>query len=167
MKRSNLVSKATLIATLAVTAVAATACQGEPVAAHHGCNAPSTDSLEAMEDGLKHRAKISQNLQLAIEKDSNSPLDVLVVLNVPKPDLSHLFGSDGTAADSASPKSRDEMIDIAESAVHKILERTDGKALNRFRNAASVLARVSPAALEELAASDCVVEIVENGQLSN
>ena len=125
-----------------------------------------TGSAENSEDQLRNTSKLSDGLRIALTKDGMSSFEVMIVLNVPKPDLSHMFGSSLPSKDSVGPKMRDAAIDAAEEAVSGILKRSGGKEIRRFRNAASILAQTSRTTLEELITSDFVLEIVENQRLS-
>ena len=111
-------------------------------------------------------AKISSAVIAKMANDPSRDLDVVIVLNVPKPDLSHLFEK-RSAEPPLSEEERERRLDAAEADVAVILEHTGGVELKRLRNAASILVRVDASALEKLAASDCVAEIVENATLRN
>ena len=100
------------------------------------------------------------------DKDQQT-YEVMIVLDVPKPDLSHVFGTAGTGPAAPSAGGRQAAVEAAEQAVSEILRRTGSKEVRRFRNAAGILAVVDASAMDTLAASDHVLEIVENQRLSD
>ncbi|MEM7745239.1 MAG: hypothetical protein AAF409_16160 [Pseudomonadota bacterium] len=130
------------------------------------CAAIILDDDSRVEGVMAPHAKISSSVAAEMARSPDQHLDVVIVLNVPKPDLSHLFGKRG-AEPLLSEEERGRRIDAAEAEVAAILERTGGVELKRLRNAASMLVRVDAVAVENLAASDCVLEIIENATLRN
>lgn len=93
---------------------------------------------------------------------SVSSYEVIIVLNVPKPDLSHVLGA-GKASQSPEPVTASE--EDAQSAVEDILSRSNAKIERHMANASSILAVVDAATLQELVQSEHVLEIVENQKL--
>jgi hypothetical protein len=127
---------------------------------------PTVTTTEEAERIVKHRATISQNVKAMIAHDPDQKLEVLIVLNVSKPNLSHVFGSVPKNDSSVAP-SRKVPLDEAVAAVTKIVQTGGGDQLTVLRNAASVLVRVDRETLESLEFSECVAEIVENARLKD
>lgn len=130
----------------------------------HSCMYNFATTKNKSEQIVKHRATISQNVKAMIARESDKPLEVLIVLSVSKPDLSHVFGNvrkkPGTAV-----ANRPTSFEDALAAVTNIVQKGGGEKLNVLRNAASVLVRVDRETIESLERSECVSEIVENARL--
>jgi predicted XRE-type DNA-binding protein len=156
--RIGLVGVAFILATLTPTL-------GQDLTNHkRPCKDPDFANTGKLETEMMHRAKISENIKALIAQNSDQPLEVLVILNVSKPDLSHLFGKARTKDDAAVTNPR-VSIEQAEAAVAMIVQDGGGERLSILRNAASVLVRVDRVTLARLEHSDCVAEIVENARL--
>ncbi len=93
---------------------------------------------------------------------SVSSYQVIIVLNVPKPDLSHVLGA---AKTSPNPEPRAASEEAAQNAVTEILSRSNATIERQLTNAASILAVVDAPTLHALDQSEHVLEIVENQKL--
>ena len=112
---------------------------------------------------MTDKPKIAEHLTDYFASHPDGKADVIVVLNVPQPDLSHIIS--GKAAGPIATPDRNGLIDSAEQEIAKILDRTGAVELRKLRNAASVLAQVDQKALMALADSACVAEILGNARL--
>ncbi|MDQ2091485.1 hypothetical protein [Marimonas arenosa] len=107
-------------------------------------------------------AKIAAPVRRFFAEHPDDALQVLVVLDVPQPDLSFLVSPSAESDSTDVSQARKE---AAEQSVADLLERHGGALIRRLPNASSLLAAVDRSTLDALAESPDVAEIVANETL--
>ncbi len=114
---------------------------------------------------MSDNSKISKGLRTLVGEDGDATYQVVIVLNVPKPDLSHVFGTSKSKQQLADPTLHKSTAADAQRAIEEIISRSNGTLQQRLENASSIVAVVDADTIKELERSEHVIEILENQRL--